>query len=321
MNTSNATLVYYTVDELLINNAGSTWFLDYFNFYPFIVVGSLGSLLNILAFIVFMDAEFSIPLYSYMRMYCINNFLMCFLQIFNFAYVSFRLFPWGNSYWAQAYYDFVYSNISSVFYFFGSMLDIVILVDRIANFNKKVKERLTNLSPYKVGFIVLAVCIVVDTPAFIFYMPGKLVAQINATATFTVWFSTTTPLANTPIGAAFVYACYGLRDVGVMAIQIFLNLVSMFYLKQFLNKKKRMTEGGLGVRNATVSQAVKSQNPVTITAGFKRDTKGRSVSAVSSRDHISSADQKATLMVFNLIQSIVKNIYTPFCFNAPYLFL
>jgi hypothetical protein len=225
---------------------------------------------------------------------------MCFLLIFNFAYVSYRLFPWGNSFWAQAYYDFVYGNVSSVFYFFGSMLDIVILIDRIANFNKKVKERLTNLSPYKVGAIVLVVCLVIDMPYFILYMPGEVVAQINATTTFTIWFSATTPLATSRIGAALIFVCYGLRDVGVVVIEVFLNLVSMFYLKQFLNKKKRMTEGGLSVRDGTVSQAVKSHNPSTVTAAVKQGPKARTVSTVSkksNRDQISSADQKATVMV------------------------
>jgi hypothetical protein len=289
MNTSNATLVYYTVDELLINNAGSTWFLDYFNCYGFIIVGSLGFLLNILAFLVFMDAEFSIPLYSYMRMYCINNFLMCFLLIFNFAYVSYRIFPWSNSYWAQFYYDFIFGNVISVFYFFSSMLDIVILIDRIANFNKKVKDRLANLSPYKVGAIVMIVCLVIDMPYFILYMPGKIEAQVNATTTFTIWFSSTTPLATNPIGAALIYACYGLRDVGVVVIEIILNLVSIFYLKQFLTKKKNITKG-----------CVKLNHPITIVTVLKQDPKARSASTVTirpSRDQISAADQKATVMV------------------------
>ena len=41
---------YFTVDELLTNDVGSTWFLDYFDSYGFAITNALGTALNIRSF-------------------------------------------------------------------------------------------------------------------------------------------------------------------------------------------------------------------------------------------------------------------------------
>jgi hypothetical protein len=301
------------VDELLTNGAGSTWALDYFGLYGYCIVGVLGILLNIIAFLVFLDPEFSIPLYAYMRMYCINNACMCLLVATNFIFASYRLVPWDNTYWAQAYYAYGFGDLSAVFYLFGSLLDIVILLDRIGNFNKSVKASLTKLSPRQVGGLVVVLGILINVPYFIQYMPGKLVAPIGPNATFTVWFTQNTPMAMNPVGAAFIFLCYGLRDVGIVIAEVFLNCVSIIYLKRFLNKKKRITDHGhhnlsqnTGDQlNNSTSAADKSKGTTTMALAVIKPVAAAAPKKRKDHDHVSVADQKATVMVVFLIYDLL----------------
>jgi hypothetical protein len=113
MNSTNSTYYYNSLDDLL-TSYGSTWALDNWSFLPFTITSIIGFILNILAFAVFQDGEFNIPLYGFLRVYCLNNVCICFFSIFNFTYNSIRLFSFANSYWAQFYYDYIYSAFTNM---------------------------------------------------------------------------------------------------------------------------------------------------------------------------------------------------------------
>jgi hypothetical protein len=130
--TNNNTAVYLTVDQIQ-EMLGSTWALDNFNFYPFVIVGPLGFIGNLFSFAVFLNKDLaSLPFYQYMQVYTVCNAIVCLLGTFNFFSNSHRLFPWGNSEWAFTYYLHAFVDSANFLYFFNSLLNIFIMLDRIA---------------------------------------------------------------------------------------------------------------------------------------------------------------------------------------------
>jgi hypothetical protein len=237
---------YDTVDDVLLALIGSSRFTDHLNFYPFLIVGFLGLVLNTFSFIVFTTSdrhEFTAPLYTYLRFYTVQNALMCLVNTFNFVCNSYRLFPFANTYWAQIFAQFIFIPVNNLCYFYSGVLDIAILLDRISIFDQRVKK-LMKLSPTTVCLISLAACFVVDFPYFLVYVPDshRIHLANSTTTTFTVWFIRATSFATSETSMALMFVIYALRDVLVAFALVTLNAISIQMLKSHL--KKRVNKGG-----------------------------------------------------------------------------
>jgi hypothetical protein len=325
MNSSNASSYYYYTLDALFTAYGSTWILDNLNLYPFVIVGILGALLNLFAFIIFLDREFSITLYNYLRVYTLNNTIMCLISISNFFWDTYRILPWSNSYWTQVWLNFVYTPISNVSYFYSSLLDICILLDRIATFNSFVRSCMT-LPCRFVCLITLLVTLVIDLPYFFVFVPAYNVSKLNATTEITIWFSSTSSFATSTAGTVVTFVVYALRDVLVMVIQIVLNIVSVLLLREHLQNKLKLTSGPFGLTGVNNPTALNQQtstlaNQATTTRGIVPTTAGGDVAegtshmnptlggktvksksavrapAATTAERVSSADRRATIMV------------------------
>jgi hypothetical protein len=178
-------------------------------------------------------------------------------------------------------------------YFFGSVVDIIILLDRIGHFDKRIKTCI-KLPPYLICIIAFFGCFLINFPYDILYEPGSITVNLNATVTFTLWTSLPTSFASSRLAAILVYVVASLRDILVFVIQISLNLVSVFLLKRYLDKKKRnSSQSGIGVvaRNVSVMRQLLS------TSAVAKPKTSVAVTLSSSRDRISRAELRATLMV------------------------
>jgi hypothetical protein len=282
---TNSTSYYYTEDGLL-TGFGSTWVLDTWSFLPFTITSAIGFILNILAFLVFQDSEFNIPLYAYLRVYCLNNACLNFLTLFNFTFSSIRLFSFANSYWAQVYFNYIYSPISNMNYFYSSVLDITILLDRLVHFENRIKG-LFKLKPYWICVIAFFICFIVDSPYYFLYAPASLTVYLNATTTFTFWYGWPTSFGASHLATVLAYLVAGLRDVLVVILQIALNLASMIYLKRYLNRKRKIC-------NRT---CVQTTNNMAASTHTHTQTAISSSILKAQRDRISQSELRATIMV------------------------
>lgn len=306
MNEMNETSVNYTTYtyydlEYLLRTYGSTWTLDILNLTVFTAVSVIGLILNLFGLVVFLDkSEFNIPLYQYIRVSLVANSILCLASVFNFLATSYRLIAWSNSYWTQAYYNYVYSCIINLSYFYVSVLDIVILLDRIANFDKRFKTWF-KLSPYTICIVIFVICALIDSPYYFVFMPGSFTAYLDRNTTFTIWFANTTPFAQSPVGRIVNFTLCAVRDGLVMIIHIVLNIISIHMLKNHLRKKKRITQGpGTLIGNVTF-----------LREHLTNSTEQVVVNKMSSKDAAAKADLNATLMVIIMcILSICAHVFT-----------
>ena len=252
---------YYTLDDLL-TSYGSTWILDILNLYLFTVISVLSLIANLFGFIIFYNMRNSLPLYQYLRFYCISNVVMSLASVFNFLATSYRIISWSNSFWTQAYYNYVYTAIINLSYFYSSVLDVVILLDRIAIINKLVKIYLNKLSPTLICIVLFGLCTVIDFPYFFVFEPDSITEKLDANTTFTVWFANTTPFAKSQLGKILTFTIYAIRDFFVVIVQIALSILSTVLLKKYLNKKMKINSNSINFKQ--ISQISKLDMNATI---------------------------------------------------------
>jgi hypothetical protein len=312
---------FYLSEDQWLTMFGSVWSLDIFTFYPYIVAGILGLILNAYSLVIFQDTEFNIPLYKYLRVYCATNMAVCLIGTGNCFSGTKRLFPWSNSYYTGAYAAFFATPMVSVLSFFGSMIDIFILLDRIGNFNKRVQTWI-KLPVYKTCVITFITCFLFNIPFFLNYCPASLTVMLNATTPFTIWYGAATPyFTQLLIGTVWMAFYLVVRDFGIMVAQLVLNLVSIVLLKRYLEKKKSQFQTASTVQpsvlpNNRVSAAVShtaghslnesNSNKMASVVNNNNSVVATGDASVKSgvqkrrpkKEKISSADQKATVRGF-----------------------
>jgi hypothetical protein len=187
---------------------------------------------------------------------------------------------------------------------YSSVLSILILIDRISFFSKKVKNMI-KLGAYKTSGIAFAICFVINMPVFFAYGPQASVSMLNATTSVTIYASVPSQFSLTPLGTALTFVIYALRDILIMLILIGLNIVSAWMLRAHFVKKTKMIR--------VVTASVIHANTVTLLQNSASE---------SSRSN-SKREQRVALMailicfiaVCDHIVIFVCNVYPYIVFN------
>jgi hypothetical protein len=184
-------------------------------------------------------------------------------------------------------------------------LGVIILLDRISFFNAHVKK-FFQLSAYKISAIAFAACFLIDIPYYFVFVPDSETVRLSQTRTFTIWFSNTSPFAVSALGKALTFIVYGLRDFLVMIIEIAVNLVSVYMLKRYLNKKMKRH------RSCIVEASTSAATTPKVTSTSINPSELRA-------ELISKSDPRATLMaIIMYVLSVVNHIFMSACVVYPY---
>lgn len=231
----------------LLTAYGSTWALDIVNFYPFIIISTIGLALSVLCFVIYLDPKLDIPLYKYMRVHSVVSAAMCALSIFWFINCAFRVAPFTNSYWTQIASINVILPLTNLLYFYSSLLDIATLIERITIYNAALKRRFS-WSPYKLSAVMFVACVVLDSGYFFFYSPGCTIYPIDNQTNFTVCYFSDSDFSRGLFGQFITYFLIAFRDILLLVAIIVLNIVLNVLFKRFLEKKGRLV-GPIVVQN------------------------------------------------------------------------
>jgi hypothetical protein len=116
--------------------------------------------------------------------------MLLFASTVGFTSTSHFLFPWPNSEWAVSWYVYAYIPVINTGYFYSSVLDSLITLDKIACFKTSVRNRI-KFSPYKLSEIAAVLCVAINSPYFFFYQPNSRKYAIGSNQTLTVTAGTT----------------------------------------------------------------------------------------------------------------------------------
>jgi hypothetical protein len=267
-NTSNITnssysyYYYYYGLDYTFNSVGYVLLTD--QLYTFLItsVSVIGLFLNILSLLAFNHNDLpDMPLYKYLKVYTTTGMIINFFYIFEFLSISLHYIPFARTYVGQVYYNFILIPIASTGYFYGSVLDIIITLDRIANFSPRVKSLMT-LSAYKTSAIAFIATVAVNFAFFFVYTPTPLVNP--KTGEQVGWYCGLTAFATSQPGTILTFIVYALRDVVLLALEIALNFASVYFLSRHLKKKsklvrRRSVHPGTTVNRLDASLAITTQ--------------------------------------------------------------
>lgn len=328
----NSTSTYYYDLESLLVSFGSIYPLDCFNFYVYLITSISGFVLSVFSFWVFMHKDqFDIAMYDYMRVKTLNSACQCFFSSFNCFYASFRLFSFSNSYWSQFYSIFIFLPICETNYYYGGVIDVLVLIDRVSFFNRSVKKWMT-ISPYKLCIYSLIFCIITNLPFHLTYEPGSQTFPIDANTTYTFWFSAFTAFGQTKAGFILPIMVFVLRDAVVLIVQIVVSIISTYYLKTYFKRKIAQKPPGANshIGTAQHTASINLNEKKTSEAFALRSTVASRAPMTTNRtNNLSSADQRATLMTIILclvsilehVVNLLVNVYPYFYFNiVTYIF-
>jgi hypothetical protein len=326
MNTSNTTSQYYPSFEFWLQVFGSTMFIDtlYFAFVP--LVSLLGFIFNLIGLKVLFNNQFkSTKLYSYLKVYMVNSALVCLASV-GIIFNSRRYFNLQNSYFSNFYIVYIYIVIVNTGYFYGGLLDILIILDRIFIIKNK-STLLSKQSSWLICFVLFVVCLSINFPYFFVFYPSSLSVRLSDVESYTFYFFDVTTFAKSKIGTIITFTQYFFRDFFTLASEIILNLLSIYFLRRYLVKKAKMTSAS--TRTFTNNQPSlklgdkqnkqnKQDKAMTVQDLTSNNTGQNSMHTLNStnpkKKNISKSDLKATLMVIIMtILSIMEHSFMLLC--------
>lgn len=223
----------------LLTSYGSTYLLDSLNLYLLTSVSIVGLVVSILSYRIFRLDQFKIALYSYLQVYSVNSAVICFLSFFQFTYGTYRIFNWSNSYYTHALNSYLLAPALTTCYFYSSILDIIVQLESISIYYKKLKIR---LAPRRVCLIAFIACVFINSPFYFTNKPLARTYQLPDKTNYTIWFPGLTSFAKTTVGVISTSFLYLVRDLFVLFIQLIMNIVSIYKLKKFLANKVKLNK-------------------------------------------------------------------------------
>jgi hypothetical protein len=290
----------------------------------------IGFVLNLFSFFILLDSEFNILLYKYLRVYTINSAITNLVSIFLFVSSTPSVFPWSFTYEAQVYFPFIYLPIGYTGYMFGALLDMIITLDRIANFKNAIK-RLFVFSPYKVSFVVLVFCGLFQIPSIMSWSRLSMTVSDdkNSSRIYVIWYTYLSQFSFTQVGKILTNIIRAVRDVLFAVIQVVLNIISVYYLRAYLNKRRNLIGQSGPTMTVHAQPTLLAEQSIQLQKVSKPHKTGHAVNTQFSKrapavtfkkDHsVSPANRKlSTMVMFLCMFSIVQHCFLIAAVVYPY---
>jgi hypothetical protein len=304
-------VTFPTINDFLNNWYGvmavAAYVIEWLNATAIIITGVVGVALNITSLLVFNRKEFNIPLYVFLRVYCVVGMLICAISI-TFPFFNNRIlfFTTSTTVAAQTYVGQAYTYVSFFLIAITFLLDIVIVLDRIATFNSRVKKWFTRFSARQISAACVIFSIVFCFPvAFSNGLYWKDIYSARTGELIRIFLvSTRTTLSNHVAGIILLNFIYVCRNLVTLAADLALNFVSAYYFRMYAVKK---------------NQLVKAKAAATTTGGNQSQEQQARTAKLESKTSNFKAEKKATQLVITLsCISIVNKLILNVSFFLPY---
>ncbi len=139
------------------------------------------------------------------------------------------------------YTSYVYAPLHNTITNFKSVIDIIIILDRIANFKSKIESVLKNCRPKCLCFYVFIIVLLVNLPYFLAITPVYFNVEILETKTQTDFMHFgTSKFAKTKFGFVLSVVVIFFKYVLLGLIEFSLNIVTICLFRKFMLKKQAL---------------------------------------------------------------------------------
>ena len=234
---NNETLYEYKDVDYWLKQFGSFWELDSVYLLLLSPLAFTGSILNFISFFALnqKDQEKS-NFFNYFKYISLNAFLINLFETFLFIGCSHRYVSISNTYGALFYGNYFYLPITSTLNFYGSILDILINLERLSCFKTRIKSFFRYPARY-VCLIAFISCLLVNSPYFLINEPGVFDAPLSNSTYFRIYYWAITDYSQTLTGKTLNYVVYFIKDVLTFIVEISINISSIIFFKKYLKLK------------------------------------------------------------------------------------
>ena len=246
-NTSNLIedFMYRTaLKEQFYLKIGSTWTLDSLFVYLNLPIAILGFVLNLISFRTFSKMKFRRKkiYHSYLKVYTFTSSLSCFLAIFTFLIAAPRYFSFALTSLASFYKCVLGVWISTSLYYFLSVLDCLLLLERISNLTNNIRiKSFFNYDSWIVCSCLFVICNLINSPSFFVASPrnddyyAEIIVNLDKIKEFT--YCKREPFFFTSSGRLIIILVVILRDFVTLIIEICLSIYSFILFKRYLSRR------------------------------------------------------------------------------------
>lgn len=302
----SSTVVYLPLrDQMALN--GYFYLAEIFVTIFYIPMSFIGLILSILCVVVFFKKEFKLPMYDYFRVYSISNCVICFVSIFNALTTPYQIISFANTYVAIVYSVYVFLPVGNLCYFFNTILDIAMILDRIGIFVPRMKLIFSS-HPYKLSGLIFLVCTLIDAPYFFLWLPTSFELQLSDTDFYTVYSIDYTEFGYSKVGTIIVYIQYVLRDTLPTILIFIFSSISVVLLRSHLKKKSNLIFNHTHTNTITTTTATTTST--SISTGF-RDGNAIKATQTAKQNNKLKENVKFTLLVYLIsILTATQNMFT-----------
>jgi hypothetical protein len=225
---------FYEIHDTALRTVGSTWFYDsifLFAFPPLALVSLVG---NLISYKIFSSPYFlKKPLYTYLKVNCLNSAAIDLIYACSFLVDSRRIVSFANTEFASFLKCYVKLQLVLFAYSYGCALDIVLALERLSELTN-MKHQFNRFRPTFVCAWLFLACLVLNAPFVFVFEPKQRTLYNNSTNSSSVFYfyGETRFAAFTTSGSILKNVHYFVRDICTLVLLLAINLVSLVLFRR-----------------------------------------------------------------------------------------
>ena len=231
---------FYLSHEAVFNLYGSKLREHLCNFVM-APLNMLGVFANLVTLAVLSNKKFSSKgLYTYFIVHTINSLLINLLQCFESIALNFRTFEFTYKASYSGYFQsFVYIPLLNLLVLYGIILEVCVTIERNSQFSAKFKC-LVKYRARNVCIILFLICFAINFSHFFVGRPAVFKHKLNSTEILEIHFFKVTNFSKSLPGMTINSLVYLFRDIILFIVQIVLNIMTIYLLREHLKNKKNI---------------------------------------------------------------------------------
>ena len=268
MNSSNGSEIYFSKDYWF-SQFGSTMLLDLLQLLAVLPFSLIGAVFNFLSYYTLSKRTFrNSVFYNYLRVYTLNSLLVNVVMAFVFWPSTLRTFEFSNTYAAAFYKAIIYPPLINGSVLFGSLMDILISLERLFKFFPHLEAKFTKIPKWKLISMLLFVTVLLCVQYLFKFIPAYIDVQPSASTAFRIYFIAATPFTDSLWGKVINYLVYFIRDVLCLLAETGLNIYVSVLISQQIKLKKKLTNAANSHMQSLSRSEQKATQMVIIMCSF-----------------------------------------------------
>ena len=210
------------MSQIDLKSYGSTHLYDAIFLFAFPPIGLISLAANIFSYVIFSARYFrNKPLYTYLKVICLNSSIINLVFAISFICASRRYLDLANTEFATYFRCYIKIPFINTCYFYGSLIDIVLAIDRLIEFTR-FKGRFRQFNPTVICAFLFLLCVIINAPYILIFEPKK-----KPIANQFFYYYGESRFALSPQGIIFKNIQYFIRDILTLILLVFINLITL----------------------------------------------------------------------------------------------